>query len=264
MLKQNVSALYDQLSNTEQNIKSANTYPIHKRLDFSPDSTQDIYDWIMKTGGLPPTGCIIDAGCGTGWGCQRLSQHTDANITGISLSPHEIKLATQSAKKLGKSIDFKVQSFDEIEAQSADLIIAVESVKHSPDIKKTITNLINALKPKGKLIIVDDFYESKTVCETTHTFMQDWHLFDLLTTEHIQKQAKSQDTAEVTIDITDHTNKMHIPLRLFSKVKQLASAIALVFRENDLAIRAFKGGFMLDQLYAEKKMRYLAVIIERR
>lgn len=266
MSKQNVSGLYDQLSSMEHLIKSASTYPIHKRLNFASEPSNDIYEWIVNVIGLPNQGLIIDAGCGTGWGCQFISKHSKAAILGVSLSEQEIELADKALKtneNTLKNIHFKQQSFDELPTDSADLIIAVESIKHSQDIRLSIENMLAALRPNGKLIIVDDFYCEQTFSQDATQYMQDWHLYEMLSVQHIQALKNSLIPIKIPPQIIDHTFKMHIPMRAWSSMKTFVCNAILRFRKNDLALRAFKGGFILDKLYAEQKMKYLAVVLVR-
>lgn len=252
-----VSGLYDQLLATEQHIRPNTIYPIHKKLRVNELGCNDIYDWILRQIGLPQTGAILDAGCGVGWGSGVLAKHTHAQVIGISVSGSEIKLARENATD--KNVSFSHQSFDSIGGAKYDFILAVESVKHSLDIAKTIRILIDGLKEEGKLVIVDDFFDDTSESQTHPQFLSDWQLSELLSSKHLPAN-NTHNVSCKTYDLSAHMT----PQYTFSaKCKHALVALLLVFKPEHLGWQAFRGGYILEKLYKQKKMRYHVVVLTK-
>jgi cyclopropane fatty-acyl-phospholipid synthase-like methyltransferase len=105
---------------------------------------------------------VIDAGCGLGGTVFYLRSRLGGRYDGITLSPSQRDRAERAARRLGvaDSCRFHVFSFDDdlgaIAPDGADLIVAIESLAHSPDVSRTIANLTRALRPGGRLAVVED------------------------------------------------------------------------------------------------------------
>ena len=247
-----VQGIYDTLFSTESKLKRQHSYPIHKRLN--PDILQyaDIYEWISQEVNFTPKSNVLDAGCGVGYGSMLLASQHDIRVTGISLSDLEIVQARKVAtsKNLDQRVKFQLQSFDDLAEKSFDVIIAVESVKHSFDLQHTLQVLVNALKPNGQLLIVEDFYLQKELTKTAKKYVKDWKLLDAFRFEDYF-QVLSHDKCQLT-DLTASMflkNKRKIQFQLaLSNIFQITQKAALS--------RIFRGGFYLDQLYAERLMKY--------
>ncbi len=128
---------------------------------------------------------ILDAGCGVGFGSILLLKNGAQQVTGISVSDKEIQRANLGKSKLGlENIDFKKSTFDQTQSNLYDIIICVESLKHSLDFETSFNALLNGLKPNGKLCIVDDFFDEKHN-KTSQEFAKNWHLNFLITQKEV-------------------------------------------------------------------------------
>ncbi len=246
-----ITKIYENLFQLESG-RNGGAYPIHKKLVL-PEH-RDIYDWLSKKYTFPKGAKVLDVGCGVGFGTLLLAQQHDINITGISLSPSEIEQAQKNAEQaqVQYRVNFAVQSFDEIRAQY-DVIIAVESVKHSLDLDHTLQVLKNALKPDGQLIIVEDFYHLERLNSQAKNYIKDWSLSDAFReSDYLSvldpKAIKWQDMT------TYMTAKRSLPL--YGKL--LALTLGARFRgKTSLNIyQIFRGGIYLDLLYAGGLMSY--------
>lgn len=77
-------------------------------------------------------------------------------MTGITLSPNQVKRATELAKDRGlDNVDFKVMNALEMDYpdDSFDLVWACESGEHMPDKKAYVEEMTRVLKPGGTLVI---------------------------------------------------------------------------------------------------------------
>lgn len=274
MSEAKVSALYDQLLATELKIRGQAQYPIHKVLTFSDKGITDIYAWIANKFGLPQSGEILDAGCGMGWGSTFLAQHTSANILGISVSAAEVAQATKITQAHQQedaggyhNLCFSKMSFDEAQANTYSLIVAVESVKHSPDIRATLSTLIAALAPDGKLIIVDDVYSGDQHNSIISQFKSDWQLIEVLNTEHFSPcdadKPSMQEENRNQFFAYDLTSLMSIKPSFLSYLKRYFFSFLLLFRPNHMPWQAFRGGFILDALYSDNSMSYKVLVFHK-
>jgi cyclopropane fatty-acyl-phospholipid synthase-like methyltransferase len=152
-----VGHLYDALHAFESRHRNE-LYPVHKKLRFAEPETADIYDWIIARLDLPSGGEILDAGCGVGFGSLRLAQRSACRVTGISLSGNEIAGATAAVTRTGlhDRVRFLNLSFDHLPHGTYDLVVAVESLKHSADLGRSLRSILRSLKPGGQLVIIED------------------------------------------------------------------------------------------------------------
>jgi len=245
-----ITKIYENLFRLEGN---RGAYPIHKKLVL-PDC-KDIYEWLSKKYVFPKGAKVLDAGCGVGFGSLLLAGQHDINITGISLSPSEIEQAQTNADQaeLEHRATFAVQSFDDLEAASYDVIITVESVKHSLDLQHTLQVLKNALKPGGQLIIVEDFYHLKKLNSHAKNYINDWLLTDAFRATDYLKVLDYQSIEWQ--DMTSYmTSKKAFPL--YGKLLMLTLGSWWKGKTLLNIYQIFRGGIYLDLLYAKGVMSY--------
>ena len=165
MSGQRVDLLYDALHAFEARRHGGHAYPVHKALAADRLGRDDIYDWILERIEPRTVRHALDAGCGVGYGSFRLAQRLGCRVTGISVSEREVANASAAARSLGLSerIEFRRASFDDLPPAAYDLIVAVESLKHSSDIAASLRSMLGWLTPDGQLVIVDDCYDGGDV-----------------------------------------------------------------------------------------------------
>jgi 2-polyprenyl-3-methyl-5-hydroxy-6-metoxy-1,4-benzoquinol methylase len=211
-----------------------------------PDK-QDIYDFLINRFKLNESKCILDAGCGVGYGSLKMAQSTQANVLGISISPLEIHQAKQNLIQLGNiNCSFDILSFEDIPKNSFDTIICVESLKHAIPIHSSVNSLMDGLRKNGRLIVVDDFYFGNTISQKPEqTLIEDWRLEKLIEINDLP--------AGNTIDITGYLNTKSI---LSSRLNLIGLAVLKLFVSESYT-DIFRGGVYLDMLYAKMKMKYM-------
>jgi ubiquinone/menaquinone biosynthesis C-methylase UbiE len=99
---------------------------------------------------------VLDVGCGTGEFLSRLSGHKDEFVLhGVDLCSEMIEIA--SSKLKDKEASFKVGDVENLpyEDEKFDIITCSHSFHHYPDQKKAVSEMHRALKPNGKLMIID-------------------------------------------------------------------------------------------------------------
>lgn len=250
--EKNISQLYNSLFELESNFKREPVYPIHKKLHFL-ESYNDIYEFLVtKVDCKGKT--ILDAGCGVGFGSFLFAKNQAKQVIGISLSQKEIQRANQIKKNLEiENCQFQLASFDEI-STTFDYIFCVESLKHSLNIQRSFANLLNSLTDNGKLFIVDDFFDGKEN-DISNQLKENWHLNSLISENDLK--INFADYNLVSEDLTPF-------MRIKSLFKiQFQMLIFKFFKRNSSYKKLFKGGILLDFLYAKKQMKYKLIIITK-
>ena len=97
---------------------------------------------------------VLDIGCGTGAFSRLLAERCDL-VVALDLSPNMIKVAKQHSRE-HTNIDFQVADILKwkLPVQQFDGIISIAAVHHLP-LENLLPSLKNALKPGGKLVILD-------------------------------------------------------------------------------------------------------------
>jgi MPBQ/MSBQ methyltransferase len=132
----------------------------------------DFIDEMMKLGGIDSTSMssssssssssseikVLDVGCGVGGTSRYLAKKlgSQASVTGITLSPNQVKRATELAVE--QNVDnakFTVMNALEMEFEdnSFDIVWACESGEHMPDKEAYINEMMRVLKPGGKFVM---------------------------------------------------------------------------------------------------------------
>lgn len=122
----------------------------------------DFVDEMMKFGGIDPVqdsgAKVLDVGCGVGGTSRYLAKKLgpDASVTGITLSPNQVKRAMELAQEQGvNNAKFTVMNALEMEYpdNSFDIVWACESGEHMPDKEAYIKEMMRVLKPGGKFVM---------------------------------------------------------------------------------------------------------------
>jgi tocopherol O-methyltransferase len=99
----------------------------------------------------------LDIGCGLGGSAMWLAQEFACDVTGMTISPVQARMATAKAKSRGLSnrVRFIVQDANlwEPEAANIDLIWLMESTEHFRDKPRFFRNCAQALRPGGTLAV---------------------------------------------------------------------------------------------------------------
>jgi MPBQ/MSBQ methyltransferase len=125
----------------------------------------DFIDEMMKLGGIDPSSVessepikVLDVGCGVGGTSRYLAKNlgSQASVTGITLSPNQVKRATELAVEQNvDNAQFTVMNALEMEFEdnSFDIVWACESGEHMPDKDAYINEMMRVLKPGGKFVM---------------------------------------------------------------------------------------------------------------
>jgi len=254
--------IYESLFQFEKSRDHKNEgYPIHKRLVFDNPKISDIYDWIIVNFQFEDHMKVLDAGCGVGYGSIKLAKHKLLSVTGISISESEVNKANKNATYNGLQdrLQFVTSNFENAPGEQYDYIIAVESLKHSLDLKTSLRALEDKLSPKGKLIIIEDFYQSNEVDQEGRLLMKDWSLVDLFRVQDFENVIEKEYFIELTKQMPHKSG-----FSLFLRSKFLGMMSHNPFSRKKDVYRIFRGGILLDLLFSKNLMKYGVFVHEKK
>ncbi|MEQ8996190.1 MAG: methyltransferase domain-containing protein [Coleofasciculus sp. B1-GNL1-01] len=126
--------------------------------DFLAAKSDFVHE-MVRWGGLdklPPGTTVLDVGCGIGGSSRILAREYGFAVTGISISPQQIKRAQElTPKDLDARFlvdDAMAMSFPDA---SFDVVWSIEVGPHIPDKALFAKELIRVLKPGGILVVAD-------------------------------------------------------------------------------------------------------------
>lgn len=122
----------------------------------------DFVDEMMKLGSISSVtdskAKVLDVGCGVGGTSRYLAKKlgSSAQVTGITLSPNQVKRASELAEEQGVgNANFQVMNALKMDFpdNSFDVVWACESGEHMPDKELYINEMMRVLKPGGKFVM---------------------------------------------------------------------------------------------------------------
>ena len=185
---------------------AADTGAIHRAI-WAPgiDNREDAFLFLNRLiadairpllGAAPQDTHLIDLGCGVGGTAKFIANELGIRVTGISISATQIEIAEQRIQDspLQERINFICADFDALtELGQTDSLCAIESFVHSRDATKFFSQAAAALRPKGRLIVCDDFLGddvSERGLRCVARFKKGWQLNSLLTRSEVERLAQ--------------------------------------------------------------------------
>ena len=134
-------------------------YPLNeKNIDFRKAKIQFVHELVKWSGldKLPKGSRILDVGCGIGGSSRILAKYYGFNVTGITISPAQVKRARELTPD---NINCKFQVMDALDLKfqdgSFDGIWSVEAGAHMNDKGRFADEMLRTLRPGGYLALAD-------------------------------------------------------------------------------------------------------------
>ena len=214
---------------------------------------------------------VIDAGCGLGGTIFYLHRKLGGEYHGLTVSPTQRAHAEREAKRRGvaAACRFHLRSYDDaggILPGGADLVVAIESLAHSPDPVRSIANLARALRIGGLLVVVDDVPDDGLALadDDFAAFRAGWRC-PAIARLGVLLEALSE--AGLTVE-TEHDLTPLVTLRDPRALERLTRSNRrwrtwAGWTGAGELIDALYGGLMLERLYRRGLMRYRLVAARR-
>lgn len=129
-----------------------------QRKDFLAAKTDFVHE-MVRWGGLdqlPPGTTVLDVGCGIGGSSRILAQDYGFAVTGITISPQQVKRA-QELTPAELDVEFLVDDAMALSFPDAsfDVVWSIEAGPHMPDKAVFAQELMRVIKPGGVLVLAD-------------------------------------------------------------------------------------------------------------
>ncbi len=109
-----------------------------------------IFDWVLQILAEYEQPKILDIGCGTGFNLEYLQQQQYEDVVGLDISPEGLSFCQSRDLNQLVCSDGTKPPF---QAQSFDVIIALDLIEHLQDDVSALQALAHLLKPQGSLVI---------------------------------------------------------------------------------------------------------------
>ncbi len=133
-------------------------YPPNKKIDFREAKVQFVHELVSWSGldKLPRGSRVLDVGCGIGGSSRILANYYGFNVTGITISPAQVKRAKELTPNECKC-NFKVMDALDLkfEEGSFDGVWSVEAGAHMNNKTKFADQMLKTLRPGGYLALAD-------------------------------------------------------------------------------------------------------------
>ena len=134
-------------------------YPLGKKnIDFRKAKVDFVHELVKWSGldKLPKGSRILDVGCGIGGSSRILAKDYGFNVTGITISPAQVKRA-RDLTPTGVNCNFLVMDALDLKFEdgSFDAVWSIEAGAHMNDKTKFADEMLRALRPGGYLALAD-------------------------------------------------------------------------------------------------------------
>ena len=133
-------------------------YPPNKKIDFREAKVQFVHELVSWSGldKLPRGSRVLDVGCGIGGSSRILADYYGFNVTGITISPAQVKRATELTPYKCQC-NFKVMDALDLKFEDGafDGVWSVEAGAHMNNKTKFADQILKTLRPGGYLALAD-------------------------------------------------------------------------------------------------------------
>jgi tocopherol O-methyltransferase len=143
------------------------------RGDESKEKAQlQLIEHLAQLANIKPHSRILDIGCGFGASALFLAEKFDATVTGITISPAQIEIATQAAAQRRPDATFLLMDAEAMNFPNQfDVLWSVESISHYQDLPKFFAAAAKLLKPNGSFALTDWFKRDGLTTAQTREFI---------------------------------------------------------------------------------------------
>ena len=216
---------------------------------------------------------VLDAGCGLAGTMIDLATRLGGDYTGVTLSESQAQTAREAIVRHGLSsaVRVLVQDYDRPPDGPFDLILAIESIAHSPDPGRTVGGLVDRLAAGGLMIVVDDMPNSRGVAtfdvvatSDLAAFKAGWRCPVLWTVDDYLGFLAARGLTliadrDLTMDVAPRSVRSISLLERLNHI--LARVVPLAACRSLLGSHA--GGLALERLYRRDLMTYRMLVARR-
>ena len=226
-----------------------------------------LHDVLLET--LPPLTHerVLDAGCGLGGTMLDFASRGGGTFTGLTLSERQAEIGRKAVARanLGDRVRIVVQNFDTPAAAAHDVVIAIESLAHSPDPYVSLRAIAGRLAPGGLLAVVDDMpTPAARGTRDLAAFQAGWRLPVLWTADElVAALAHCGLVPIVDRDLTEALRpRPERSIARLESLNRLARRCAPTAGVRTL-LDSYHGGLALERLYRRSLVQYRLVVARK-
>lgn len=280
--RERLSGLYDWLSlfNLFTNMvmfgAATADLTMHKTLQVQGDAAPSytgaaqrlwINDLALDAAEPGPEPHVLDAGCGFGGTIFRWHEKVGGRYDGLTLSRVQHRLAAREAgrRHVDGTCRFHLRSYDDPITERYDAAVSIEALVHSPAFPETFQNLLQALRPGGKLIVVEDIPLREAEGDSDLAKIRYYWGLARVPDEDSYRTAIEANGLRVLHD-TDYSEGFRTSppeklAKLETRYLRLYNLIPM--RGPRFVLAAFLGGLALERLYQKRLVRYRLLVLQR-
>lgn len=117
---------------------------------------------------------VLDLGCGSGVVTEFLGDLSGAHFLGLDFAKQAIQRAKQRTQNKAERLNYEVQDLNSLSLQhkTFDCVISIDTLYFVRNLRKTIQEIKEALKPHGQLLIFYSFKHKESVLRSEDAFRQ--------------------------------------------------------------------------------------------
>ena len=106
---------------------------------------------LAERAGVPRGARVLDIGCGVGGGALWLAENLDCRVTGVTISPVQIEMATEATRHLPRPPVFLLDDANDLSVPGTfDIVWAVEVISHLSNRAGFFRKVSERLAPGGR------------------------------------------------------------------------------------------------------------------
>lgn len=224
---------------------------------------------LLKAAQLSEPPRALDAGCGFGGTIFHWHERVGGTYDGLTLSRVQLRVAQRTAQRRGISdvCRFHLKSYDAPVTGSYDVITAIESLIHSPDLNHTIPNLAKSLRTGGLMLMLDDMAKVNLEREApaeAELLRLHWGCVHYHTQEDYRRAIESARLAIIHEEDLTTQVQPRSPAML-DRLESIYERLYKVFRLSPVrtVLSAYLGGLALERLYLAKRVSYRLIVARK-
>ena len=150
-------------------------YPGTKSLAEAIDNTDTL---LIEKLAIGPEDEVLDAGCGVGGTSIRIAETARCRVTGITLSPRQLRIALALASRstAASRVRFAVMDYchTTFDAGAFSAVVAVESMCHAEHKATFVGEAHRLIRPGGRIAIIDYFLTARTRTVDENRLLSAW------------------------------------------------------------------------------------------